>query len=77
MNIFRTPKWNAKTKTWERPLNRKFLRVCTVYRLLKRQIIGKSRALELLAERHTGKEMKILRATVDLWQAQPIKNMLP
>lgn len=63
---FRTGKWNHKG-----------LRISAVYRLLRKQIIGKARALELLAEKHTPAEMKSLRGTVDLWRAYPIKHMLP
>ena len=63
---FRTGKWN-----------RKGLCVGAVYRLLKRHVIGQARAMELLASRHSPKEMKTLRATVELWRAYPIKDMLP
>jgi hypothetical protein len=63
---FQTGKWNHK-----------YLRVCSVYRLLRKQVIGKARALELLAQRHSPKEMQTLRATVGLWQAHPLPNMLP
>lgn len=63
---FRTGKWNHKG-----------LRISAVYRLLRKQIIGKNRALELLAEKHTPAEMKILRGTVEHWHAYPIKHMLP
>lgn len=69
MNLFR--------QTPDRSLDRKYLRICAVYRLLQKQIIGKARAIELIAQRHTAKEMKTLRATVDIWHAHPIKNMLP
>ena len=62
---FQTGKWNHK-----------YLRVCSVYRLLRKQVIGQARALELLAQRHTPSEMKTLRGTVDLWRAHPIKDML-
>jgi hypothetical protein len=48
-------------------LDRKYLRVCAVYRLLRKNIIDKTRALELLAQRHTATEMKTLRRTVALW----------
>lgn len=62
---FRTGQWNHK-----------YLRVGAVYRLLRKQIIGKTRALELLAERHSEKEMQSLRGTVELWRG-PIPGMLP
>lgn len=58
-------------------LDRKYIRVCAVYRLLRRSVIGRSRALVLLGQRHTPKEMRTLRATVDLWQAGPIPHMRP
>jgi hypothetical protein len=66
--------WNSGTSTWSRPLDRKFLRVCAVYRLLKKRVIGRARAIELLAQRHTPREMKTLRATVSLW---PIPDVAP
>lgn len=58
-------------------LDKKYLRVCSVYRLLKRKRIGQARAIDLLALRHTAKEMAVLRGTVDLWKQYPIKDMLP
>lgn len=70
MNLFR-----AGTK--DGSLDRKYLRVCSVYKLLKRQAIGQDRALELLAQRHSEIEMKTLRGTVQLWKAHPIPDMLP
>ena len=63
--------------TTDRSLDCKYLRVCAVYRLLRKQVIGRARALELLAARHSAKEMKILRGTVELWQDGPLKNMQP
>ncbi len=68
MNLFRCG-------TPDGSLDRKYLRVCAVYRLLKKQIIGQQRALELLAKRHTSSEMKMLRGTVELWKAHPLKDM--
>lgn len=70
MNIFRSG-------TPDGSLDKKFLRVCAVYRLLKNHRIGRVRALELLAERHCETEMRSLRGTVDLWKAHPIRDMLP
>lgn len=67
MNLFRTPILDRATGEWTRPLDRKFLRVCAVYRLMKRGVIDKTRALEFLADRHTPAEMKTLRGTVELW----------
>jgi hypothetical protein len=63
--------WNPLTGA----LDRKYLRVCSVYRLLRKQIIGEARALELLAQRHTAKEMLTLRGTVSLWKQYSLKSM--
>lgn len=70
MNLFRCG-------TKDGSLDRKYLRVCAVYRLLKKQLIGQTRALELLAQRHTAAEMKGLRGTVELWKAHSIRGMQP
>ena len=67
MNLFR--------QTADKNLDRKYLRVCAVYRLMSRSLIGKARALELLAEKHSPAEMRTLRATVELWIANPFKRM--
>lgn len=56
-------------------LDRKYLRVCSVYRLLRRKKIGKARAMELLAQKHTPKEMTVLKGTVEQWSVGPIKDM--
>jgi hypothetical protein len=58
-------------------LDRKYLRVCSVYRLLRNKIIGQGRALELLAQRHNSVEMTGLRRTVEIWRACSIKDMRP
>lgn len=67
MNLFR--------QTKDGSLDRKYLRVCAVYRLLSKQLIGKARAIELLAERHSTQEMRSLRGTVDLWLTHPLNNL--
>jgi hypothetical protein len=59
------------------PLDRKYLRVCAVYRLLRLRKIGKSKAIELLAARHSKAEMVALVATVEMWRAGPLKEMMP
>lgn len=60
--------------TWDR----KLMRVNSVYRLLRQGRIGFARALELLAQRHTPKEMKTLRGTVEGWREFPLRGrMLP
>lgn len=67
MNLFRTPVFDKASGEWTRPLDRKYLRICSVYRLMKRGLINKTRALELLTQRHSPAEMKTLRGTVELW----------
>lgn len=67
MNLFR--------QTPDRSLDRKYLRVCAVYRLMRKGLVGKGRAIELLAEKHTAREMRTLRATVELWIAGPFRRM--
>ena len=67
MNLFR--------QTKDGSLDLKYLRVCSVYRLLKQKRIGKPRALELLAQRHSPAEMNILRRTVELWFANSLKHL--
>lgn len=67
MNLFRCG-------TEDGSLDRKYLRVCSVYRLLRKKIINKSRALELLAQRHSPTEMKTLRGTVELWLSGPLAD---
>lgn len=68
-NIFRM--------TEDGSLDVKYLRVCSVYRLLERKTIGRKRAEELLAQRHPPTEMKALRAALDVWHRHPIPDMLP
>lgn len=67
MNLFR--------QTPDRSLDRKYLRVCAVYRLMRRGLIGRARALELLAQKHSESEMRALRATVELWLAHPFRRL--
>lgn len=54
-------------------LDRQFLRVCAVHRLLARRRIGKSRALELLAQRRVSHHV----ALVELWRGNHMRDMLP
>lgn len=67
MNLFRAPVFDKATGEWSRPLDKKFLRLCAVRRLMKRGIVDKTRAIELIAQRHSPTEMKTLRKTVELW----------
>lgn len=68
MNLFRCG-------TKDGSLDKKYLRVCSVYKLLKRGVIGKARAFELLAQRHNEREMQTLHGTVALWQQHSFKDM--
>ena len=54
-------------------LNREYLRICAVYRLLKRKHIGKAIACELLARRNVENPARL----VALWRSCPIPDMLP
>lgn len=54
---------NAYHMTSDGSLDRQFLRVCTVYRLLIRQRIGKARAVELLEQR----KVKLPKALIGFW----------
>lgn len=66
MNLFRCG-------TPDGSLDRKYLRVCLVYRLMRKGIVGKARALELLSQRHNPREMRALMGTVEMWLAGPLK----
>lgn len=68
---------NAFRDVWTRELDKKYMRVCSVHRLLQRGRIGFARAIQLLAQRHTKSEMKLLRGTVELWRGNHLKEMLP
>lgn len=69
---------NCFRQTKDQSLDRKYLRVAAVYRLLRKQRIGQARALALLAEKHGRTEMRTLRGTVELWSQYPLKGiMLP
>lgn len=70
MNLFRCG-------TQDGSLDRKYLRVCAVYKLLKLHKVGKTKAVELLAQRHSPTEMRSLAGTVELWRSGPIRDMLP
>jgi len=67
---------NLFRQTSDRSLDRKYLRVCSVYRLLKKGKVDKARAIELLALRHSPNEMATLRGTVDLWLAGPLRDRM-
>jgi hypothetical protein len=55
-------------QTKDGKLDRSYLRVCSVYKLLmRRKSIDKNRAIELLKERRVGSE----KAVVELWLANP------
>jgi hypothetical protein len=62
MNLFRL--------TPDGSLDRQYLRICAVGKLVDRGLIGKARAIELLE--HRG--VKNARSTVELWLAWPSKR---
>lgn len=61
MNLFRCG-------TPDGSLDRKYLRVCAVYRLMDRKGLGKDRAIELLQAR----KIPSARAVVELWLQGPL-----
>lgn len=63
MNMFRC--------TPDGKLDRQYLRVCAVYRLMKAQRIGKARAIALLNERR----VPVSRSVVELWMSGPFKRL--
>ncbi len=63
MNLFRC--------TPDGSLDKQYLRICAVYRLLKKQRIGKARATQLMKARG----VKCAPATVEMWMANPLKNI--
>ena len=58
---------DIRTGAW----NHEYLRICVVYRLLKKQRIGKARACELLADRKVDQPKRL----VEMWCANPFKNL--
>lgn len=63
--------WNMFRDIRTGKLDRQYLRICAVYRLLMRnQAIGKDRAIELLAQCKVEKPVRL----VELWLANPIQK---
>lgn len=58
-------------------LDRQYLRTCAVHKLLARKRIGFARALELLAARNPQSQMPTMKACVEQWRANHLKEMLP
>jgi hypothetical protein len=48
--------------------DRPYLRRAAVHRLLRLKKIGRARAIELLAQHHSSKEMQIVRETARMWR---------
>lgn len=61
MNIFRCP--------LDKSLDKDYLRVCAVYKLLKIKRINKERAIELLPKNSEPK------ALVEMWLEYPLKHI--
>jgi hypothetical protein len=62
MNVFRC--------TPDKSLDRQYLRVCAVHKLLDRRLIDKARAVELLAQRKVPNALVV----VELWLASPVTH---
>lgn len=56
-------------------LDRKYLRTCAVYRLLKKARISKARGLELLVQRHGASQARTMRALIELWLSGPLRGI--
>jgi hypothetical protein len=68
---------NAFRCTPDRSLDREYLRVCAVYRLLKSGRISKSQAIEISQRRIRGchrKQDGWLKATIELWLNGPLRH---
>jgi len=57
---------NLFRMTYNGKLDRQYLRICAVYRLLRKGVITRERAIELLVERGVAKASQ----TVSLWLDQ-------
>lgn len=64
MNIFRCGTPDGR-------LDKSYLRVCAVYKLLKNRRINKARAIELLAQRRVPSR----RALIEIWLAGPLRHL--
>jgi len=62
MNLFRC--------TPDRSLDKQYLRICAVYRLMSRDRLGKARAIELLEERN----VKSASRLVEIWLSWPLHD---
>lgn len=70
MNVFRC--------TPDRSLDREYLRVCAVYRLLKSGRINKGQAIEISQRRIRGSYRKPqgwLEATIEIWLGGPLRHL--
>ena len=68
---------NAFRCTPDRRLDREYLRVCAIYKLLKRGAINKIGALSISRRPIPGSHKKSpdwLLATIELWLAGPLKT---
>ncbi len=52
-------------------LNKEYLRICAVYKLLKSQRVGRARACELLAARR----VECPKRLVEMWCNHPLKHL--
>ncbi len=69
-NLFHTPKPHRPANQLYSAgrLDKRYLRMCAAYRLVKRGRIGKDRALALIMERHSPAEEPGMKICVGLWK---------
>ena len=67
--IWRAKPTSAFRHTRDRTLDRDYLRLCAVYRMLKHKRLGFAAACKLVKPNQRG--------TVELWRANSLKEMLP
>lgn len=61
---------SAYRHTPDGSLDKQYLRICAVHKLLDRGLVGKDRAIDLLAQRKVTKPGRL----VELWLANPRKE---
>ena len=64
---------------WSGKLDRRYLRTCAVYKMLKSGRIGQSDANEIANRKIRGepRQADYLRGTIEMWKGGPLKEMLP
>ena len=64
---------------WSGKLDRRYLRTCAVYRLLKLGKIGQAEAGQIANRKIRGepRQPDYLKGTIEIWKSGPLKDMLP